>query len=177
MCGHGLGTLKSLGHLLLKDSYDRIRGITEQTRLSEHLPPTRLLCALSQAHIASSKIEPTPQVSAFPAGLQGRFLSLSSLLLSLSLPLSRLIYRSLKAASESSQRVLSTFHGIVKKHSQLVPGNSFLLLTGLSHQVYFRILCLGLGLTAWFCATLCQTLRGRLSLSDVVVGTVVHLCH
>ena len=100
--------------------------------------------------------QPTPQVAAFPAGLQGRFLSLSSLLLSLFLPLSRLIYRSLKAASESSQRVPSTFQGIVKKHSQLVPGNSSVV-TDLSHQVYFHSVCLGLGLTAWFCATLSNT--------------------
>ena len=52
--------LKPLGHLLLEDSHDRIRGITEQTRLSEHLPPARPLCALSQAHIASSKTAHSP---------------------------------------------------------------------------------------------------------------------
>ena len=62
-----------------------------------------------EAHIGSSKtLSPLPLATAFPAGLQGRFLSLSSLLLS---PFSRagLTYRSLSVASEPSQECFARF--------------------------------------------------------------------
>lgn len=46
-----------------------------------------------------------------------------------------------------------------------------LLTSALSHS-----LCLGLGLAAQFCTTLCHTLTGPLSLLDTIVGIIDHLC-
>ena len=75
-----------------------------------------------EAHTGSSRtLSPLPWAAAFPAGLRGRFLSLSSLSLS---PFSRsgLTYRSLGVASEPSQECVSRFRASPSSES---PGGSW----------------------------------------------------
>ena len=60
----------------------------EQTRLSEHLPSARQLLCMSGTYWFKQNTEPIPQATAFLAGLQGGFLSLSSFSVTFTFPLS-----------------------------------------------------------------------------------------
>ena len=82
-------------------------------------------------------------------------------------------------ASESSQRMPSMFQGVIKNWVTLGSRKLFSIIFGLRllTSAFAHSLCLGLGLAAQFCTTLCHMLRGPLSLSDTIIGIVDHLCH
>lgn len=86
---------------------------TEQTRLLEHVSPAKATSIHHQAHVSSSKIL-SPLLWPLPSQQDCKLSSPACLSLSLFTHWSELIYRSLGIASESSQRVPSTFQVIVK---------------------------------------------------------------
>ena len=181
--------LKSyFSHLLFEDSHDGIgqSWLTASTAVAPRLSclstwqigylstcPTKTTSVQHQVYIGSSKTQPTPLAAPFPAGLQGRFLSLSSLLLFLFLPWSGLIYRSLGIAPESSQREPSMFQGVVWSWvTHLVLGISFSVPSCPSCWEHFRVVCILACICVGVCAQLCPALYS--SMDSAIPGSSVH---